>query len=801
MPPTNVTDSRSGEPPGGFSRRGAPRVEAGSASSVSFALLIALLAVVYFASAKLGLSLAPLHKNVSLVWPPTGIALAAVLLLGYRAWPGIALGAFLINASTGVGLAVAAGIAVGNTLEALAGVYLLRRLTGFRESLERLQDVVGFVALGAVVSTTVSASVGVASLCLGGAAPWSFYGDLWWQWWLGDAMGALLVAPVLLTWASRHQVTWSLRRVGEAGALLALLAVVSQMVFGGWFATGAINSPLGFAIFPFSIWAALRFSQREAATTTLVASAIAIWDTARQVGPFAGQTLTESFLLLQAFMSVVAVTALVLGAAIGGRRRVEEALQQSERRYRELFENATLMVYTADPHGRFTSLNKLGETITGYTREEVLGVSLADLAAPAHVELVRRMIARQAVEEAPIVYEPEIMAKDGRTVALEVSTRLITEAGKAIGVQGMARDITKRRQTEAALEEANRKLTAWVNELEARTRQTALLNEMGELLQSCLTTEEAYAAIGAFTPRLFPSESGALGVLGPSRSLVEVVVSWGDPPPTDQLFAPDRCWALRRGRAYRVEAPGPGLVCGHVDPSLLTGYLCVPMMAHGEPLGVLHLQGGSSRAGQPDRAPDLLLESHQRLAVTVAEHIALALANLRLRETLRSQSILDPLTGLFNRRYMEETLELELARAARGERAIGIILLDLDHFKPLNDSCGHDAGDALLRELAGVLKSRVRDGDIACRYGGEEFVLILPEASLELARRRAEELREEVKRLRVSHRGRVIGPITVSVGVAAFPDHGKNSAALLHAADAALYRAKAEGRDRVTIAV
>src|SRR5207249_1704477 len=253
-----------------------------------------------------------------------------------------------------------------NTLEALAGVYLLQRLTGFRESLERLQDVLGFVALGAVVSTTVSASVGVASLCLGGAAPWSVYRDLWWQWWLGDAMGALLVAPVLLTWASRHQVTWSLRRVGEAGALLALLAVVSQLVFGGWFATGAINSPLGFAIFPFSIWAALRFSQREAATTTLVASAIAIWDTARQIGPFAGQTLTESSLLLQAFMSVVAVTALVLGAATGGRRRVEEALQQSERRYRELFENATLMVYTADPHGRFTSLNNLGEKITGY---------------------------------------------------------------------------------------------------------------------------------------------------------------------------------------------------------------------------------------------------------------------------------------------------------------------------------------------------------------------------------------------------------------------------------------------------
>jgi diguanylate cyclase (GGDEF)-like protein len=149
---------------------------------------------------------------------------------------------------------------------------------------------------------------------------------------------------------------------------------------------------------------------------------------------------------------------------------------------------------------------------------------------------------------------------------------------------------------------------------------------------------------------------------------------------------------------------------------------------------------------------------------------------------------------------MEETLDLEFARSARGDRPIGIIMLDIDHFKPLNDSCGHHAGDAVLRELAGVLKSRVREGDIACRYGGEEFVLILPEAPLELALRRAEELRDEVKRLPVVHRGRPIGPLTVSVGVATFPEHGKTGAALLQAADAALYRAKAEGRDRVLVA-
>lgn len=248
-----------------------------------------------------------------------------------------------------------------------------------------------------------------------------------------------------------------------------------------------------------------------------------------------------------------------------------------------------------------------------------------------------------------------------------------------------------------------------------------------------------------------------------------------------------------------MAAADSGLDCGHLGPSPPTGYLCVPMVALGEPLGVLHLHGGPGPE-QVDRVHEPPPEAQQRLAVTVAERLSLALANVRLRDTLRSQSIVDPLTGLFNRRYMEETLDLELARATRGRREIGIIMLDIDHFKSLNDSCGHDAGDALLRALAGLLRTRVREGDIACRFGGEEFILILPEAPLDLARHRAEEIREAMCQLRVSHRGRVIGPITVSAGVAAFPDHGKTSEGLLHAADAALYRAKAEGRDRVRAA-
>jgi diguanylate cyclase (GGDEF)-like protein/PAS domain S-box-containing protein len=739
------------------------------------------------------------HKSVSLVWPPTGIALAALLLFGYCLWPGIALGAFLINVSAGAGLAASAGIATGNTLEAFAGAYLLQRLTRFRQSLERPQDVLEFVVLAAGVAPTLSATVGVASLCLGGAAQWSLYRTLWWQWWLGDAMGALIVTPVLLTWATPSRITGRLGRVGERVALLVLTAAASQIVFGRWFTAAASNSPPAFAVFPFVIWAAMRFGQREVATTTLVVSAIAIWNTARRVGPFLGQTPVESFLLLQAFMSVVAVTALIMGAAIVGRRRIEEALQQSERRYRELFENATAMVYTADLDGRFTSLNRLVEDVSGYPREELLGMSLADLAATAQVELAKGMIARQAIQDAPILYELQIVARTGRLVSLEVNTRRITDEGLAVGVQGVARDITKRKQAELELERANQRLTAWVNELEERTRQTTLLSEMGDLLQSCLTAEEAYRVIGAFAPRLFPLSSGALGVLGPSRNLVEIVASWGEARPADRVFAPDRCWALRRGRAYGLDTPEAGPICGHVDPSLATGYLCVPMVALGDPLGVLHLQGQSG-PHESRRLAEPRWESEQRLAVTVAEHLALALANLRLRETLRHQSILDSLTGLFNRRYMEETLTLELARATRSRRAIGIIMLDIDHFKAFNDAYGHDAGDTLLRELGGLLKRMVREGDVACRYGGEEFVLILPEASLELARGRAEALRAEVKGLHVVHHGAVIGPITMSAGVAVFPEHGKTTPILLQAADAALYRAKGGGRDRVIAA-
>jgi diguanylate cyclase (GGDEF)-like protein len=328
--------------------------------------------------------------------------------------------------------------------------------------------------------------------------------------------------------------------------------------------------------------------------------------------------------------------------------------------------------------------------------------------------------------------------------------------------------------------------------LAQRSRELDLLNRMGELLQACVTEDEAYAVVGRFVSQFFPEDPGAVFVMSASRNMVEGRAIWGvAPSPDGTVFKPEECWALRRGRMHVVESTTNGLLCSHLPQPAPASYLCVPLIAQGESLGILYL--GARTHAWP--------ETQQRLASTVADQLGLAVANLKLRETLRNQSIRDPLTGLFNRRYLEETLERELRRADRGQGRLGVVMIDLDRFKQFNDTHGHDAGDVLLRELGRILQSAIRGGDVACRYGGEEFVLILPGADLDITRHRAEQLRESVKQLFVTHRGQPVGSVTMSAGVASFPRHGTTAEVLLQAADAALYRAKAEGRDRVVVSL
>jgi diguanylate cyclase (GGDEF)-like protein len=331
-------------------------------------------------------------------------------------------------------------------------------------------------------------------------------------------------------------------------------------------------------------------------------------------------------------------------------------------------------------------------------------------------------------------------------------------------------------------------------------REVILLGELSESLQSCLSINEAYKLITATGEVLFPGSSGAVCVIANSRDVVEIVATWGGVVFSDRDFEPKDCWALRRGRLHRFRSDRASFACTHLAESRSPGSMCVPMMAHGEALGLLHIDTKSSPESHPLAIGSDPFTDEERLARTLAEQSALALANLKMRDVLKMQSTRDSLTGLFNRRYMEESLDRELKRAVRKGSPLAVLMIDVDHFKGFNDTFGHEAGDAVLRCLATLLKTQFREEDIVCRYGGEEFTVILPEASTDVARQRSSALCEASKQMLVQHRGQPLRSISLSIGVAVFGEHGTSADSLLRASDAALYLAKTQGRDQVVVA-
>jgi diguanylate cyclase (GGDEF)-like protein len=352
----------------------------------------------------------------------------------------------------------------------------------------------------------------------------------------------------------------------------------------------------------------------------------------------------------------------------------------------------------------------------------------------------------------------------------------------------------------AELVSANAQLTVSVKRVEHYAQQIAQLTTLGQLLQSCLSIDEVFGVMQDAMPRLFPGDSGAVTIMKASANLMEVMAVWGQNPPHQRVFGPDECWAFRRGRPHLVSEAWSPLRCTHVRSEDGPITFCVPMMAQGDNVGVLQFNFSQPDASERRDEDGTAHSTRARLATALAEHTALALANLRLREALRSQSIVDSLTGLFNRRYLENVLERECRRAVRSKRQLAVLMLDVDHFKQFNDMWGHEGGDAVLRELSAVMRTHFRGDDIACRYGGEEFVIVLAEATLDGAFSRAEELRHEVHRLVAQYRRQPLGSITVSIGLASLPEHGVTPQDLVAAADRALYRAKSDGRDRTVAA-
>jgi diguanylate cyclase (GGDEF)-like protein len=395
---------------------------------------------------------------------------------------------------------------------------------------------------------------------------------------------------------------------------------------------------------------------------------------------------------------------------------------------------------------------------------------------------------RQLQNKKYIRYENlPLQTKVGQHIQVEFVSNVYLVDGWRV-IQCNVRDITARKQAEDGMRTANDELIASVAELQKRDEEMKSLIRLNDLLQSCTTEAESYQAIAHVAVELFAGESGGLAILSAPDHL-ETVARWGDETALESSFSLEDCWALRRGQLHVVIDRQAGLVCRHFVHQPEIGYLCVPLIVKSGTTGLLYLSGAAGKViGSITR---------QQLAVAVGETIKLSLYNLKLREELREQAIHDPLTGLCNRRYLEDNLGRELHRARRRNSPLCVVMLDLDNFKPFNDTFGHDAGDSMLRELAHALCEKLRKSDIACRYGGDEFVLVLPDSSLADARQRLEQIRVLVKERPIRHGSSAPDALTLSAGVAAAPEHGSTVSELLHAADMALLAAKQAGRDRV----
>jgi diguanylate cyclase (GGDEF)-like protein/PAS domain S-box-containing protein len=758
--------------------------------------VLALLAGIYFILGKGGLHLAQ-NVSVSIVWPATGLAIAALLLLGQRVWPAIAVGSFLVSFSGSGAFLASAGIAAGNAGAAYFAAWAARRWANGWHAFERAQDILRFAVLSVGVSMLLGATVGTFSLWLFGSIKASAVSSLWIRWWLGGAVGAVVVTPVIVLLATLPPPRWTLQQWVEAGALFSGVFLVGDVLFGGLVLGINTNYPLTFLCIPFLFWTAFRFGPREASLTTFMMAAFAVGGAVQGHGRFAALNPEDSMVLTSSFLGVISLTTLGVSASVSESRRLESLAAQLA----AIVASSNDAIVGKSLKGHIVSWNRGAERLYGYTAEEAIGQPVS-LLSPRGDNAEYLFLLPNIVRQEPIEpFETVRRRKDGSLVNVSLTISPVLNAhGHVIGASAISRDITQQKQTEVALVEANDKLKLWLDQLEREAHEITLLNQMSGLLQTSLTEEEIGAVVRQFSDRLFPGDSGAVCVRGSAAELVETICSWGNYPPAEQVFNRSDCWALRHGQLHAVNNAKVDIICPHwTRGPWPASALCVPMMAQGESLGVLLLRRPVAQPVEPGSPSARSAVSHEQLAVTVAGHIALAISNLRLRESLRVQSIRDSLTGLYNRRYLNDVLDREVRRAARGQRHLAVMLIDVDGFKGLNDTYGHEAGDSFLRELGTFLQKRVREEDIACRYGGDEFVILLAETSQEAARRRGKQLLDGIRALSVPHRGRYLTSPTVSLGVALYPDHGATSDELVRAADDALYKAKARGRDCMVV--
>ena len=478
---------------------------------------------------------------------------------------------------------------------------------------------------------------------------------------------------------------------------------------------------------------------------------------------------------------------------------IEKSLRDSEARGRAILDNADDAIITIDHIGTIESCNRAAGKIFGYGTNELVSMNVKELMPAEHSERHDSYIqSHMRTGRGRIIgVGRELIARrrDGSEFPIELTVNELKLEGRRLYV-GMLRDVTERKANEEQRSRLTAELQSRLSEVNRLNEENAMLSDLGSYLQACATKEEAFDVLLAHARILFPQESGALYILSDTASS-ECVISWGDEQ--DLLAHPLQkhdCWALRRGVVHESKDSRASLRCRHYNGIGTGSQHCIPVMTQNGPIGLLTLHVPKLDDAEQR---DVHTERTLSLLTGIADRLGPTLSGIELRNRLHEDSIRDPLTKLYNRRFMDETLHRELLRAKRAGQPVSVIILDIDKFKQVNDEYGHDAGDQVLVELADQLTRSVRDEDIVYRYGGEEFVIILPGAGLDTARERALSVSRDVRRVRVETAKAPIR-MTISAGVATYPEHGETKEMLLAQADKALYLAKQSGRDRIELA-
>lgn len=844
--------------------------------------MIAILGTVYFVAGRLGLMLALVNPSATAVWPPTGIALAVFLLLGYRGWPGILLGAFLVNITTAGTVATSMGIAVGNTLEGLLGAYLINRFAKGHNAFNSAQDIFKFTVL-AGIACTVSATLGVTSLSLGGFAQWASYGPIWLTWWLGDAVSVLIVTPFLVLWGTNLRVQWNRDQIFEAGILLLGLILVGQTVFSEIFSSQIKHYSLEFMCIPFLIWTAFRFGQRESATAIFVLSGIAILNTLQGYGPFVRESQNESLLLLQAFMGIIAVTTLVLGAVVSERRqveaalrgvhheseqrvqlhtealsstnealraevserkRVEEALRDNRERFGAFMDNSPAVAWMKDEDWSYIYINQPFERFFNIKLEEIKGKNDFEIWPEATAKELRANDMLVLRSGKPLETFETVPTLDGAPHYWLVFKFPFKDSSGRRFVGGMAVDITGQKMGQEELEKSLSLLRATLDStadgILVVDREGKVLSfnrkfvKMWRVPESLVTSRDDNQTLEFVLdqlkdPREFLKKIRELHQRTETESYD--ILEFKDGRFFEFYSQPHRTGGKSFGRVWsfrdvteRKRAEGllvqlasfPELspqpivevdLQGHVHyfnakaaralPDIGEGGLHHPFLAGLESVAVELQKGGTGSHVREVQVGDIWYEQ-------VIHYVEL---NKRIRiygrditdrkqavEALEEQAVRDALTGLYNRRYFNRRVTEEIARADRHRQSLAILLCDLDHFKIVNDTQGHQIGDEVLKAVATEIKEATRGTDLVFRWGGDEMVVVLCAVIRDGVLTAADRIRNAIRNVSK----RVNLDLDLSIGVSLYPEHGRDVDELIRLADRALYIAK-KGGDKIHI--